>query len=59
MGSHVKTQNRGRTVLVLCFPFFPLALGGQNSQTHGLRLGILCRGAGNITVQKKGMYLRR
>lgn len=51
MGSHVKTQNRGRTVLVLPFPFFPQVVASQNSQTHGLRQGIMQLGC-NTNMQR-------
>lgn len=51
MGSHVKTQNRGRTVLVLLFPSFPQAVGSQNSQTYGLRQGIVQLGC-NTNMQR-------
>lgn len=37
MGSHVRTQNRWKTVFVLPFEFFPQAVGGQNGQAYGVK----------------------
>lgn len=59
MGCHVKTQNRGRTVLVLSFVFFPQAVGGQNNQTHGLRQGIVQLGCNKDAEELETLCCKR